>query len=294
MTLEDTVISEQPDKQVIDARLYASKLRELYKNDPLQKKFNALVIGEKGTGKTRLLRTARKPVHVDSFDPGGTQVLDDLIVKGDIIADTRYENEDPSDPKVFSDWCRNFRMGVASKYFDSIGTYCLDSVTQWSEAIMYWVQKQAELADKSGKTKLLGNAPRAFHDYVPQKVQINIWLRRMLNLPCDVIVTGHIYGVYETRTRIDGTTEERLTGWRFMSTGKGTVTIPLVFSEMWVTSNRTTSKGPDFELITGRDGLYLGSTRIGKEGKFAIREKADIKALLSKAGMDTKDKPKLL
>lgn len=162
---------------------------------------------------------------------------------------------------------------------------------------MYWVQDQAEKSDKTRMLKLLGAAPRRNHDYVPQKAQIGVWLKRILSLPCDVIVTGHLYGVYET-THVDdgtlhGTTEERLTAYRFMSTGKGTVTIPLPFSEMWVMLPKPSSRGIEYQILTGRSGLHLGTTRIGREGRFALFEPADIKKLLKKAGWPTTDKEKL-
>ena len=280
----------EPSKPFLDARIEVQKLRDLYKNDITQRTFKALVIGEKGTGKTRLLKTARLPVHIDSFDTGGTQTLEDSIKKGDIVVDTRYENDDPLDPFAFSDWRHSMEQRVRSKYFESIGTYCLDSCTTWSDSIMYWVQDQAE---KTTKLKLLGTAPRRNHDYVPQKAQIAVWLKKILSLPCDVVVTGHLYGVYETHHLDDGTIEERLVAYRFMSTGKGTVTIPLPFSEMWVMQTKPSPRGTEYKILTGRSGMYQGSTRIGRDGRFELLESADIKLLLKKAGWPTADKEKL-
>ena len=215
----------------LDARLEATKLRELYKVNPSQHSLKILVVGEKGSGKTRLLRTARRPIHVDSFDPGGTQVLDDLINRGDIVADVKYETEDPLKPWAFAEWRRNFEARANSKYFESFGTYCLDSCTTWSDAIMNWVLCQAK--DKTGKPdSRAGEAPKWQADYTPQKVQITNYLKKMLALPCDLIVTGHINGVYEHRwNSISQEDEPVLTGYRFLSTGKGTVIIPLLFSD---------------------------------------------------------------
>lgn len=287
-------MSEANTKQqpaILDARIEAEKLRTRYVDTP--SKFAALVIAEKGQGKTSLLRTARLPVHIDSFDPGGTIVLEDMIKKGDIIADTVYEQEDPLAPFAFSEWRRNTEQRIRGKYFESFGTYCLDSSTTWSDCIMYYTQAEAERNDKTGSLRLLGKAPRRNHDYVPQKALIQVWLRRLLTLPCDIIVTGHLYGQYEKRRAEDGTEEDRLTGYRFMSTGKATVVIPLEFSEMWVMVSSRTPTGVNYEIITGRDGYYLGSTRLGNRGKFSIREEANVKKLLKKAGWPTADKPKL-
>ncbi len=79
------------------------KVKEYYEGDHLQKRFSALITGETNTGKTFLLRTARKPIHIDSFDPGGTKCLEAYIRKGDIVVDTRFENEDPEDPSAFAE-----------------------------------------------------------------------------------------------------------------------------------------------------------------------------------------------
>ena len=72
-----------------DAAAELNRVRKYYAGDPLQKRFSALVTGETNAGKTFLLRTARLPVHIDSFDPGGTKGLRDMIASGDVVADTQ-------------------------------------------------------------------------------------------------------------------------------------------------------------------------------------------------------------
>src|SRR4030042_964756 len=89
-----------------DAQQELQKVRDYYKGDPLQKRFSALITGETNAGKTYILRTARKPIHIDSFDPGGTKCLRDLIVSGDVVADTRWEDDDPYSPKAFAEWMK--------------------------------------------------------------------------------------------------------------------------------------------------------------------------------------------
>ena len=51
-----------------DAAAELKRVQDFYKGDKLQKRFSALVTGETNAGKTFLLRTARRPVHIDSFD----------------------------------------------------------------------------------------------------------------------------------------------------------------------------------------------------------------------------------
>lgn len=80
-------MTENPN--LLKIRAEAEKLATMYKEDPRQNSFTALVTGNLGSGKSFLLRTARKPVHIDSFDPGGTLGLKDYIAKGEIIPDVR-------------------------------------------------------------------------------------------------------------------------------------------------------------------------------------------------------------
>ena len=275
------------EPRILDARIEVERLRTRYAADPRQQSFRVLVTGESGTGKTHLLRTARRPVHIDSFDPGGTLVLHDLIERGHIVVDTIYETEDRTDSTMFREWARNFEQRVKSKYFESFGTYALDSSTMWSEAIMNWILKEA---------KRTGTAPLWAHDYVPQKVEIQNWMRRILSLPCDVVVTGHLEGIYEAiilhRGLKDQETVKVLTGYKYMTTGKGAVIIPLLFDEQWTTFAEEKGTSTEYKMITSKWGLYRARTRIGR-GVFDTFEKPDIKLLLKKAGWPTEDKEKL-
>jgi AAA domain len=266
----------------LDARLEAQKLRELYMRDPNQNTFKMLLTGESGSGKTYILSTCRKPIFIDSFDPGGAKCLRELIMSGDVIVDARYERENPMKPSAFGEWRRAFEERERSNFFASFGTYCLDSSTTWAEAIMN---------DVLDKAKRAGESPRFTHDYVPQKTVINNYMHRILALPCDVIVTGHLQPMYESKF-IGGEEQQILTGWRYLTTGKGTVTIPLLFDELYVTVTKESSRGIDYQLLTARTGLYLAKTRIGVN-RFDTYEKPDIKALLRKAGLPANDKPRL-
>ncbi len=252
----------------------ASKISQMYANDPRQNSFNALVLGESGTGKSFLARTCRKPIHVDSFDPGGTKNLTDLIAKGQVIADTTYEAEDPSKPTAFVDWTANMERRFKMDYFAHFGTYVLDSSTTWGEAVMNWVLKKAHIA---------GQAPRWAHDYVPQKVAIRNWLRRLMDLPCDLILTGHLEG---SKDEVTGSMS-----YRYMTTGKGVVTIPLLFDEIYVMNPKETSKGVEYRILTQSTGKYVARSRLAKVGLLSQYESADIKSILKKAKMPTDDKP---
>ena len=272
----------EPAKNILDARIEAEKLRTMYVNDPHQQSFSVLITGESKTGKTHLLRTARRPVHIDSFDPGGTIVLRDLIAKGDIVADTLYESEDRTEPSMFRQWARTFEQRVKNKYFESFSTYALDSSTLWADAIMNHVMN---------KDKRAGEAPNFYKDYNPQKVEIQNWMKRVLALPCDVIVTGHLEGEYDDKI-INGELIRDLQRYKYMTTGKGAIIIPLMFSENWTTFAETSGRTVEYKILTGPWRMYRAGTRIGR-GVFEVFEAPDVKKLLKKAGWPIVDKPRL-
>jgi len=261
-------------EQVLIIKAEVQKLQTMYQEDKSNHSFNCLLLGESGSGKTFLMRTARKPVHIDSFDPGGAKGLDDFIKKGEIIVDSRYANEDPRKPFAWELWKKEMLKREQMGYFESIGTYVLDSSTTWAETIMNQILKNAGLA---------GGAPRFTHDYNPQKIEIRNWLRELLSLPCDFILTGHL----ESQ-------KDEVTGglsYRYATTGKGVQTIPLLFDEIWVMSPKAGSKGVDYRILTQSTGTYVARSRLAKEGLLSQYEEADIKSILKKAKIDSSDKP---
>lgn len=253
------------------------KLREMYKEDPTQKTFNMLLTGEMGTGKTYLLRTARKPVHIDSFDPGGTKCLRAYIDKGDIVADTQYESEDVTKPKMFKRWYKTFNERVEARYFEMFGTYCMDCSDSWADAIIgAYLLKTGDACD----------VPNYQKHYHFQKFDIKSYIRKMMQLPCDFILTGHLELV-----------EDRESGkvrYRYMTTGKGSVIIPTLFDEVYVSITKESSSGVTYSLLTQNTGAYAARTRLGAGGVFEAYEEPDIKKLLKKARMPTENKPKLV
>jgi len=257
----------------IDIKAEAAKLREMYSNDPRSKTFNAVVYGGLGTGKTSLIRTARKPVLVHSFDPGGTKVLRDEIDEGSIIVDSRYEQEDPRSPsafKLFDDEYHRLRRG---EVFEQLGTYVIDSVTTWAQCAMNAVLKKAGRA---------GGTPQQ-NDWMPQMMMMENAMRDFVSLPCDCILLGH-----------DDVTKDETTGRMFaglMITGKLSRRVPLLFDEIYCALTKETSKGIEYQLLTRATGMYQARSRLGKGGELDLYEKPDIKAILRKVGFDDGDKP---
>lgn len=269
-----------------DYKKEIKKVKEYYEGDPYQKRFSALVTGETNAGKTFLLRTARKPIHIDSFDPGGTKCLRDLIAKGDVVADTQWESDDPFNPTAFARWMKTIDIRMQIGYFNHFGAYCLDSATTFGDAVMNY-----QLANKNRA----GEAPQHRHDYNPQKVYMTNYIKKLMRLPCDFILTGHLREIKKL-VRVDaktGIATEDIK-YRFLTTGQAVVTIPLLFDEIYVlTGKDSRGREPKREMLIDSLGEYIARSRLKANGLLNATEPPDIKALLKKIGLDWRDKPRL-
>ena len=267
-----------------DAKAELKKVKEFYSNDRLQKRFSAIGTGETNAGKTFLLRTARFPIHIDSFDPGGTKCLKDLIDKGDVVADTQWETEDPFNPKVYAEWKKVNEIRLQTNYFDMFGTYCIDSLTTFAQAAMNY---QLNLKNRAGEV------PQHRKDYNPQKVEIENRVRRLMNLPCDFIITGHLKESRDLRN-IDKQTGIRYEEikYRLHITGQAIITIPLLFDELYVIVGK--GNPPKREMLIDSLGEYIARSRLKANGKLSAIEEPDIKKLLKKSGLNWEDKPRLV
>ena len=272
MTNNDDV---KDNKSLSDTLLEVKSIQEAYLKDPKQKSFNLLLLGESGSGKTYLTRTCRFPVHIDSFDPGGTKGLTDYIKKGQIVVDSEFESEDPTNPKAYAAWKKKFEHRLKIGYFDHFGTYVLDSATTFADSIMNHILRIAGIP---------GQAPRFTKDYGPQKIELRNKLQKCLDLSCDFVLTGHLVS-----------DKDEVTGrikYKFMTTGKGDITIPLLFDEIWVMLAEAKGRSVEYNILTRKNGAYPAASRIGKEN-FETFEKPDVKAMLKKAGWNALDKPLL-
>ena len=268
----------------MDMRMLLSNVERIKKlqDEAHVNSLKAIIYGVPKIGKSTIIATCPRPILVHSFDPGGTKVLSELIESGDVIADTRFEVENPLSPKAFQRWTKEMNDLETSKLFNHIGTYVLDSFTTWSQCIMYHVIKGA--ADKSNGKRKAGETPQQ-RDWLSQMNEIEIWMRRLTSLPCHVLAMGH----EDVPKDEDG---NQIGDKRPMITGKLAMRVPALFDEVYHLALKDQVKGTRMLQTQMGNRIHAG-TRIGRNGKFNQFEEPDIRALIKKAGLNADDLPKL-
>ena len=263
-----------------DPRKELKRVQGYYNQDTMQKRFSAIISGDIGSGKTFLLSTARFPVHIDSFDPGGTKCLAPWIKKGDIVVDTRWETEDPYSPTVYAEWIKDTEVRIKTGYFDMFGTYALD-LSMFSDAVMNFQQNLAGRA---------GEVPQHRRDYNPQKTIIVNKLKRLMSLKCDFLLLAHLRELEESTTDSKGNILKTYR-YRLNITGNAVLTIPLQFDELYV----LTGKGSPVkrEMLIESQGKYIARSRLKSDKNLSCKVEPNIKKFLKLAGLKWENKPKL-
>lgn len=258
---------------VFDLSAEVNRIRNMYSGDATQGTFNALILGPSGSGKTRLLQTCRLPVLLHSFDPGGSKTVFDMIKSGSIVADTRFETDSAKKPEAYKLWEKEFENLKNANAFQHFGTYCIDSFTTFIDALKNEVARKCGRADgllQLQDWQVLGNVVKDV-------------LKLCMSLPCDFIVTGHLSS---EKDELSGKVVNRIATIPSLQN-----TLPLLFDEVYMMQADETAKGLERYMLTGNTGRFEAKTRLGSNGKFALKEPPDIKMLLKKAGRSTEDKP---
>ncbi len=253
-----------------------AKMRSKYEENPVKPR-QTFIYGDSGSGKTSALKTARFPLWIDSFDPGGCVALQPLAEKGEAIIVDEYENEDPFNPTAFKAWSDNFETMLESGVFEKIGTYVLDSATTFSAAVMNHVLKL------SGR---VGSVPQQ-SDYSPQMVAVEAAIKRILALKCDIIVIAHAEQLRDK----DGA----VTGIAPLLTGKSKTRILTLFSEVYYADVKRSAKGSEYMWATQKTAKTLAKSRIAGLPDVTIPAEvpADFKALYQMAKVSKDNLPNL-
>lgn len=262
-----------------EAKARTKNLNTMYQEEGKSNNFSAIVMGIYGSGKTTLITTSPKPILIDSFDPNGTVALErdfqKEIKNGEIVI-RKFWDENVKNPTQHKLWEKQFEEDKKTGYLNFFGTYAIDSMTTWIDAIANRVSK-----DRGRKDPKL-----AIQDYTIIYDHVKDTIKSISSFNCIFILTAHL--VLEQDNITGAVTAE-------LKTYKGLkADIPLLFTEKYVMLTKPDpQKGVRYSLLTKSAGKYIASTQLGNNGRFKPEEEPDIKKLLEKAGMPVKDKPNL-
>jgi hypothetical protein len=267
----------------LDIMKSVAEIQEMYATQNSNQYTRILIFGDVGVGKTKLLETCPQPVHVDSFDPGGTLSIRNKILTpdnptGTIVADTRYENEDPSNPTALVAWDKTLEERISQGYFDYFSTYCVDSITMVSNAAMNYTLKKK--GRKDGIPVMMRGGD---NDYVFMQSYMKPLLRKVLNLPCHVILVAH------PALDEDDVDKKKFIGPKI--SGQLQTQLMLMMTEIYCMRTITSKNGLVRSLLTQPDGLYRCRSRLASIGKIEVEEEPNISNILKKAGLQYVDKP---
>ncbi len=302
---------ETKTKEPLDIRAEIADLNAMYRDNPSREKLHGIIIGDKGVGKTALVcETAPKPVLIFSFDPDGCKSVRDLVKKGDVVVDDRYESDQPhlpvGVPSAYALFSSEFNRMKSIGMFDKFATVVLDSLTTFANSLEWAILKAEgrELLDPATQ-----RTPSSFAEKGGQGMRLPDWrgfrncmmhTSRCFNLlPCHTFMLAHIERV---RTEHNLIMEKTI-----MLPGKSKVELTMMTSEVYhlltqEKQDHPIKLPPHIErsdddvyrwLLTKNNGDFRGGTRVGGHGKFRMQEPPSIYKLLERAGMSADDKPPL-
>lgn len=211
-------------------------------NELNEKQKRILLIGEPGSGKTRLAGSFAKPLLEFNWD-GENAVTLKYCKDADQIEVISYDPNDNFSAIDMEDKICELRQIKENFPYKTI---VIDGLTVWGQVIMNKI-----VADvvATGKKRMINRVP-ARDDYLPQMNQIEYVLNLFMSLPCTKVVIAHEINV----TNKDGGTIAVVAA----VSGKDTFAkrLPGKFSDAWHLSRALIGNKPGWEIqLRGLD-LY--------------------------------------
>jgi hypothetical protein len=235
--------------------------------------FNALVMGEFSSGKSRLLTTGRLPVLVDSFDPRTAVVFSREIAEGKVLL-RDYSAETSDAPVMYNKWRAQWEEDLRSGFLGLFGTYSIDSGTNWVNALANQVAKS-----NSRRVGMLAQG-----DYPSMYATVRDVVNLTSAQPVDFVMTAHLM---LDRDEITGQIIAELAVYKRLR-----AILPILFSERYIMLKEQGPNGLNYKLLTEDWNWYKAGSRLRNNNPLILaKEEPNIKAILAKAGLSTQDKP---
>ncbi len=260
-------------------------------NDLTFNRLKCMVYGDNGTGKTRLIGTAPRPIYILNFDPGpGVKTLrgwGNTIKSGPLKGqdDIQFDSFIPSEPRDFIPLNEAYNRINELQQECPWATVALDSLTYAGKMILRYI------ADLTGHWHSVLAKSQA--DIKAVQLQIQDWeavaseqeklCTAMLEIDANVIITSH------ERVSADkdnnGNVREVLylpgrVGQKFPSECPG------LFDEiyrMFVKTSPRAGAANEYKLQMERSEKWVAMSRLKNHGVFQKYEEPDFSALVEKA-----------
>jgi hypothetical protein len=236
-----------------------------------------LLMGLAGSGKTSTALTGRTPILIDMFDTKGYILMHSnpkykqMMAEGNLFV-RLYTKEDSKKPTEYKKWADQWEKDCKTGFLNFFGTYVIDSGTTWLEAMSNYIMAQKKRVENL-----------AIQDYTPIYNTVVDTIKISCSQGCDFIYIAH------TVTVKDEITEEIVTELDTYNRLKSK--IPKLFSEKYHCVTSRVPTGVKYELLTSSAGRYTASTQLQNLNQ---KEEPNIKSLLEKAQLESKNKPPLV
>jgi len=253
-----------------------SRFREQYKNAKASTMWHGLIVGQKGAGKTWLLKTMPKPIFIFNFDPQGTDTLLSEKKAGDILVE-EYQDTDFSNPSAYENFRVDINKMASSGFLSQFATVCIDSLTLLQSAmVQHLLKKNGRLIPESGVLDQTKHGMR-LADWGTVLNLMKLHVTQLHCLPVHTLMTGHISKEID---KVNGGLIKMLN-----LGGQARNHVPYLTSEVYYLLVDKESKR---ELILG-SGDYEASSRLNG-GQMTARVNPDIGKIIEMVGLDGTDK----
>ena len=257
------------------------EIADAYAKRVTTNKLHAVVVGQKGNGKTQLITTCPFPTLVFSFDPGGSSLFKskfphllertDEYPDGKVIIDL-YEEDEIDAPDSYKRFRKNFSRYRKNGVFEQVKTVILDTMSVMSQRMIWQIMKKegrplAGIEVKSDKRQ----HGMQIQDYDTVLNWNIIIANQMATLPCHTIITSHMK---KDKDELTGALD-----WAMALPGQSQTKVPEYVPDFYYLSVDGMGKRI---LNTAGSGSFHGSTKLNLDAE----EPADITHIIKKAGLE--------
>ena len=211
--------------------------------EPLESNFKIFVAGDPGTGKSRFGSTFPGPTFLFDFDKGA------LSYRGKDVEYEQYDRSPQGWVKFEKDCARIVKAARAGEY----KTIIVDSTTALAELAM---ERALSLDPKRSAT----GGPLWNVHYGMVKNLVEGKLRQLIDVPCHVLMIGHLKFEYDSETGA----VIKITP---MLPGDLSIRFPGNFDEYYIATTKMVNQKTQYVLQTATRGLLCARSRISGEEK---------------------------